>query len=347
MGRPIWAAPRLRPACLGYPRRDETLTLAARSTTMSLLRIAIFLLGGMALFGRARARRERQARDGGSGPDGDGSIDRSPKELVETWVSPDSPAPPKREGRRAPRKRRRRLAVFLILTGIVLVGYAAATVLWRDPVTDLYARWQQHRLDDALAASIVAFQESEANLAAQRGSAVAAVGDVERRRQLVATAKRFDRRLKIGQPLGRIIVPRLKLNKVFVHGTRWREDLSRGPGHYPQTEIPAIGQTVAIAGHRTTFGAPFRRIDKLRGGDEITLQLPYGTFHYVVFKHRIVDNSDWSIIKPLGFDAVVLSACHPLYSAAQRWVVFARLSSVETIDGGRLAFWQPKSASTA
>lgn len=242
---------------------------------------------------------------------------------------------------------RRRLAGVLIFAGVVLVGYAAATVLWRDPVTDLYSRWQQNRLDDALAASIVAFEESEADLAAQRGTAVAAVDEAARRRQLVATAKRFDRRLKIGQPLGRIIIPRLKLNKVFVHGTRWREDLSRGPGHYPQTEIPAIGQTVAIAGHRTTFGAPFRYINKLRDGDEITLDLPYGKFHYVVFKEKIVDNSDWSIIKPRGFDAVVLSACHPLYSAAKRWVVFARLTSVDTMDGGRLAFWQPKSSATA
>jgi sortase A len=246
-----------------------------------------------------------------------------------------------------PKRRRRRLAGFLILAGVLLVGYAAATAFWRDPITDLYARWQQHRLDDALAASIMAFEESEADLAAQRGTAVAAVDEAERRRHLVASAKRFDRRLKVGQPLGRIIVPRLKLNKVFIHGTRWRQDLSRGPGHYPQTEIPAIGQTVAIAGHRTTFGAPFRYINKLRDGDQITLELPYGTFYYVVFKHKIVDNSDWSIIKPLGYDAVVLSACHPLYSAAKRWVVFARLSSVETMDGGRLAFWQPKAAATA
>jgi sortase A len=234
-----------------------------------------------------------------------------------------------------------------MLVGIVLVSYAAAAAFWRDPVTDLYTRWQQHRLDGALAASIAEFRESEAQLAGQRAGAVEAGGLAERRRQLITTARRFDRRLKIGQPLGRIIVPRLKLNKVVIHGTRWRQDLSRGPGQYPQTGIPAIGQTVGIAGHRTTFGAPFRYINKLRDGDEITLELPYGTFHYVVFKDKIVDNGDWRIIKPLGFDAVFLSACHPLYSAAKRWVVFARLSSVETMDGGRLTFWQPKSASTA
>jgi sortase A len=234
-----------------------------------------------------------------------------------------------------------------MLVGVFVLAYGAATLFWRDPITDLYARWQQHRLDDALAASIAEFRESEAQLAGQRAGAVGAVGVTQRRRELVATARRFDRRLRIGQPLGRIIVPRLKLNKVFVHGTRWRQDLSRGPGHYPQTGIPAIASTVAIAGHRTTFGAPFRYINKLREGDAITLELPYGTFHYAVFKHKIVDNSDWSIIKPRGFDAVVLSACHPLYSAAQRWVVFARLTSVETMDGGRLAFWQPKASAAA
>jgi sortase A len=228
-----------------------------------------------------------------------------------------------------------------MLVGIVLVGYAAATVVWRDPITDLYARWQQHRLDDALAASIAEFTESEAQLAGQRAGAVGAAHVSERRRQLIATAKRFERSLKVGEPLGRIVVPRLGLNKVFVHGTRWRQDLARGPGHYPQTGIPAVGQTVAIAGHRTTFGAPFRYINKLRAGDEITLELPYGAFHYVVFKDKIVDNGDWSITKSLGFDAVVLSACHPLYSAAKRWVVFARLSSVDTMDGGRLSIWQP------
>lgn len=321
---------------------------------MSSLRIAIFLLGGVALFGRAARRR---ARDKDLGPNGDGTIERSPRELLDVWASPDSPAPPKREGelavppkregRRARKRGRRRLGGVLVLIGIVLVGYAATTVLWRDPITDLYARWQQHRLDDALAASVADFQEYEADLAAQRAGAVGAADESARRRQLIATARRFDRRLKVGEPLGRIIVPRMKLNKVFVHGTRWREDLSRGPGHYLETGIPALGQTVAIAGHRTTFGAPFRYINKLRAGDDITLELPYGTFRYVVFKSKIVDNGDWSIIEPRGFDALVLSACHPLYSAAQRWVVFARLSSVKTIDGGLLTFSRPKEKSAS
>jgi sortase A len=272
------------------------------------------------------------------------------------------PAPPAEPGGRRleldpvagggepPRKRkrgRRRLAAVLMLIGVVLVGYGAATVLWRDPLTDLYTRWQQHRLNGELEESFAEFEQSEAALATESDDAAEVDDETALKEQLVARARRFDRRLKIGQPLGRIIVPRLSLNKVFLHGTRWRKDLSRGPGHYPQTGIPAVGQTVAIAGHRTTFGAPFRYINKLRQGDRITLQLAYGTFHYRVVRHKIVDNGDWSIIKSKGYDAVVLSACHPLYSAAKRWAVFARLSWVETMDGRRLRLWEPRKSATA
>jgi sortase A len=82
---------------------------------------------------------------------------------------------------------------------------------------------------------------------------------------------------------------------------------------------------VAIAGHRTTFGAPFRHIDELRAGDTITLSTVYGRFSYRVFAHEIVAKDDWSIIRPRRSETLVLSACHPLYSARQRWIVYARL----------------------
>jgi sortase A len=89
----------------------------------------------------------------------------------------------------------------------------------------------------------------------------------------------------------------------------------------------------AIAGHRTTFGAPFRHIDRLKAGDAIRLELPYGNFTYVVTGHEIVEQNDWSIIREDGFDTLVLSACHPLYSASQRWIVYARLHRVELPNG--------------
>ena len=115
---------------------------------------------------------------------------------------------------------------------------------------------------------------------------------------------------------------------MVVNGTRWAEDLSRGPGRYPQSSWPGLGKVTAIAGHRTTFGAPFRHIDEITRGDRIVLLMPYGTFTYRVFAHEIVRNNDWSILHRRPFDTLVLSACHPLYSASHRWIVFARLLSV-------------------
>jgi len=89
---------------------------------------------------------------------------------------------------------------------------------------------------------------------------------------------------------------------------------------------------VAIAGHRTTYGAWFRHIDEIRDGDTITLEMPYAMFTYRVQTHRVVPNTDWGIITPQGYERLVLSACHPLYSASHRWVVFARAVSV-TLPG--------------
>ena len=86
---------------------------------------------------------------------------------------------------------------------------------------------------------------------------------------------------------------------------------------------------MAIAGHRTTYLAPFRHIDSLDPGDKITLKMPYGTFVYSVQKSEIVDPSDIGIIHDTGYERLVLSACNPLYSASQRYIIYARLAHVE------------------
>ena len=137
----------------------------------------------------------------------------------------------------------------------------------------------------------------------------------------------------MGKALGKITIPRIDVNAVFVQGTRWGPDLSQGPGHYAQSSLPGVGRTTAIAAHRTTFGAWFRNIDDLKAADTVALRLPYATFHYRVFGHKIVDNGDWSVIRYRGFDTLVLSACHPLYSASHRWIVFAALYRVEPVKG--------------
>jgi sortase A len=124
--------------------------------------------------------------------------------------------------------------------------------------------------------------------------------------------------------MGRIVMPAIGVSEVFVEGTG-AGDLRRGPGHYPATPLPGERGTVAIAGHRTTYGAPFRDIDDLERGDRIELRMPYGRFAYRVERTRIVPPTEVSVTARVAYDRLVLSACHPLYSAAERIVVFARL----------------------
>jgi sortase A len=246
------------------------------------------------------------------------------------------------------RRRRlaRRVGTALVVLGVVGLAYGATIYFWHDPVTDLYARWKQSQLAAELDDTLQEFRplQIEAPVETAPGNPEASpervlpeVDTAEVLRVVSINARRFSRQVELGDAIGRIRVPRLDIHPVFLHGTRWGADLSRGPGHYEQTSYPGLGKVTAIAGHRTTFGAWFRNIDDLRPGDEIRLELPYGNFVYVVRSHKIVDNEDWSIIRPRGYDALVLSACHPLYGASERWVVFAQLARVETPDGVSVA----------
>ena len=99
-----------------------------------------------------------------------------------------------------------------------------------------------------------------------------------------------------------------------------------GPGHYPDTPLPGQRGTVAIAGHRTTYGAPFRRVDDLERGDRIELRDAVRPLHLPrrAHAHRARRPRRGSS-RRVAYDRLVLTACHPLYSAAERIVVFARL----------------------
>jgi sortase A len=226
----------------------------------------------------------------------------------------------------------RRLGTVLIVGGLLVLAYAAAVLFWRDPVTDLYNRYQQNKLESALEHEFEAWDAGPPPAVADAGD-----DDVDAApRPGVMTARdarRFLRGLEQGQAFGRIHIPRIGVESIVVHGTRWGADLSRGPGHYERTTVPGLGKTVGIAGHRTTFGAPFRKIDKIKAGDEITLEMPYATFRYRVFQHEIVDEKDWSVIRNRGFDTLMLSACHPLYGSSERWIVYAKLVAVQPREG--------------
>jgi sortase A len=225
---------------------------------------------------------------------------------------------------------RRRLGTALIVVGLLALAYGTAVFFWRDPLTDLYSRYQQHKLAGELERAWPDYRTGRLGTDFHGGDAARLAAVQE---QVAEAARDFQKRLRDGKPLGRIVVRRMGIHVIFVQGTDWAHDLSKGPGHYEQTSVPGLGKTTAIAGHRTTFGAPFRKIDRLRQGDAIVLALPYGTFRYRVLSHKVVKSNDWSIIRERGFDELVLSACHPLYSASHRWVVFARLAEVTPSAG--------------
>ena len=219
--------------------------------------------------------------------------------------------------RRIPvRRALRTLSSVMIVMGAILLADAAATLLWQEPVSAVYAHFEQNRLDGQLD------RLEHVPLAPHEQRALEKIPDPERR--LAFRARALERRLEAGDAMGRIVMPAIGVSDVFVEGTG-AGDLRAGPGHYPQTPLPGERGTVAIAGHRTTYGAPFRSIDQLDPGDRIELRMPYGRFTYRIERTRIVEPTETSVIDRVDHDRLVLSACHPLYSAAQRIVVFARL----------------------
>jgi sortase A len=131
-----------------------------------------------------------------------------------------------------------------------------------------------------------------------------------------------------GDPLGRLSIPRTHTSFVFVSGTG-TESLKKGPGHYMGSGLPGEGGTVAIAGHRTTYAAPFRRLDRLRRGNTIVLTMSYGKFAYRVQGSRSVPPTKTSVLHNMPYERLVLTTCTPLGSAQKRLVVTARLKHAE------------------
>jgi sortase A len=217
------------------------------------------------------------------------------------------------------RRALRLLSTVLLVTGALLLIDAGVTLAWQEPVSALYARVNQ----DALAGDLDRLERVAPTPVETR--ALRALPDTGRRTAFLARALR--RSARPGQAIARLAIPAIDLDSVVVHGTR-PGDLRKGPGLYEQTPLPGAGGTTAIAGHRTTYMAPFRRLDRLRKGDAVTVTMPYGRFSYRVERTRIVRPTELSVIRRVSHDRLVLSACHPLYSAEQRIIVFARLEDV-------------------
>jgi sortase A len=187
------------------------------------------------------------------------------------------------------------VASVMMVSGTLLIADAGVTLLWQEPVSAYVGQQNQETLKKAF---------------------------IDPPRRVI------QRQPLKGDAIAKIMIPSIGVSKYVVEGTDV-DSLRKGPGHYPETPLPGEPGTTAIAGHRTTYGAPFRHIDEVKHGEPITIDMPDGRFVYRVERTQVVDDQDLSVLDKVGYQRLVLSACHPLYSAAQRIIVFARLARRE------------------
>jgi sortase A len=248
-------------------------------------------------------------------------------------VSHETQTPPESAGvttLRLPRRRgraTRALALALIGLGTLALADAAVTVVWQEPLSALYTRLRQDHLGGVLR------KEEHALPTPAERRALASLTSPQARIAFLAAS--LQRRAHDGAPVGRIRIPRIGQSVVIVNGTS-TSALQSGPGIYPETVFPGAGGTTAIAGHRTTYLAPFRHIDELRRGNRIMLDMPYARLTYTVTGSAVVAPTDVrAAVDDVGYQRLVLSACTPLFSAAKRILVFARLQRAVPVQAAQ------------
>jgi sortase A len=211
----------------------------------------------------------------------------------------------------------RLLGTVLVVAGVLTLVWAAVVWQWQDPFTALYTKWHQHQLASQYQKRVQAFR-----------TPIAHASPAAERRSIEREAKRYRLASRPGEAIGRIRVPRMGVNMILVNGTD-HDTLKKGPGRDERTFMPGENRLVYIAGHRTTYLAPFSHIDSLRSGDRVTLEVPYGTFIYSVTRHRIVRSTDLSVLRSPRHEVVELQACHPRFFASHRYIAYAKLIRIE------------------
>jgi sortase A len=205
------------------------------------------------------------------------------------------------------------VGAVLAVSGVLLLADVGLTLVWQEPVSAFLAA----RAQDGL--------ERELHVEERRLTRWASVQPAAGESALARAARRYAAGLRRGEAFGRITLPTLDQSYVVAEGTD-DDTLRSGPGHYEGTGLPGLRRTVALAGHRTTYLAPFADVDELERGDPIVMTMPYGRFTYRLEQTRIVDPSAYWVTQR-GKNRLVLTSCHPPFSAAQRIVLFARLAA--------------------
>ena len=223
------------------------------------------------------------------------------------------------------------VGALMMTAGVGLLAWTLVVWRWEDPFTGIVTRLEQHRLADA-------YEDRLRQSAGDRQ--LASIGP----NQIALEARRYRRAVRRGEVVGRIRVPRLGLEAYVVNGTD-EETLRKGPGRYLYSFMPGERRLVYVAGHRTTYGAPFSRIDRLEPGDRVVVEVPYATFEYRVARHVIVESTATEVLRSRNREQLVLQACHPRFFASHRYLVYATPVRV-TPRGGRPFAVGPGAAAT-
>ena len=218
----------------------------------------------------------------------------------------------------------------MIVAGVCAVAWVVVVWQWQDPFTAVYTKYQQHKLAARLSHTFADYRPPAAP-APKPGVHTSTEATAERARSRLRP-RRTGRTLQQGEPVGRLIVPRLGLKSIVVNGTS-HDDLTKGPGRELHTYMPGQSELIYVAGHRTTYLAPFAHIDSLRPGDRITFELPYGTFHYEVTGHRSSPPTTSPSCARTTRRCSSLQACHPRFFATHRYLAYAKLVRVEPRRG--------------
>jgi sortase A len=220
------------------------------------------------------------------------------------------------------------VAILLIVAGALALLDALVTLVWQEPISALYASLRQ----DSLRSELRAVERAVPTPLERRTLASLA----DERARIAFLAGELERHSRNGAAVGRIVIPRVGASYVVVKGTD-TGDLISGPGIYSETRFPGVPGTTAIAGHRTTYLAPFREINLLKPGNHILLQMPYARFTYTVTGQRVVSPSDVAAaVSPVGQSRLVLSACTPVFTAEKRLLVYARLTRAVPVGAARV-----------
>ena len=213
----------------------------------------------------------------------------------------------------------RLVGLVMIVGGVLGLAWSVTVWQWQDPFTGLYTRWEQRHLSSEYSGLTKQWKP----LSHAR---------VDERAAVERDAAAFRRNTHTGEAIGRIVIGRVGLSMVLVDGTD-HDSLRKGPGRDLRTFMPGENRLVYIAGHRTTYLAPFAHIDDIRPGDYIRVEVPYATFVYRAFRHVIVPATDLAMLRSPKHELLRLQACHPRFFATHRYIVDARLVSVHPRGG--------------